>query len=58
MAYELRIWAKPVPSETYVIGGDPAEGLEHGDDSVLEVLAGSTCEQVAELQGKVDPFTL
>ena len=57
MAYELRIWTKPVPSESYVIGGDPAEGLDHGDDSVLEVLAGSTGEQVAELQGKVDPFT-
>jgi len=57
MAYDLRIWSKPIPSESYVIGGDPAEGLEHGDDSVLEVLSGSTGEQVAELQGKVDPFT-
>ena len=57
MAYDLRIWSKPVPAETYVIGGDPAEGLDHGDDSVLEVIVGSTGEQVAELQGKVDPFT-
>ena len=38
MAYDLRIWSKPVPAETYVIGGDPAEGLDHGDDSVLEVI--------------------
>ena len=57
MPYDLRIWEKPIPSETYVIGGDPAEGLEHGDDSVLEVIVGSTGEQAAELQGKVDPFT-
>ena len=47
MPYDLRIWEKPIPSETYVIGGDPAEGLEHGDDSVLEVIVGSTGEQAA-----------
>ena len=47
MAYDLRIWSKPVPAETYVIGGDPAEGLDHGDASVLEVIVGSTGEQVA-----------
>ncbi len=57
MTYELRIWTRPNPSDEYVIGGDPAEGLAHGDDSVLEVLCGRSGEQVAELQGKVDPFT-
>jgi hypothetical protein len=39
-----------------VIGGDPAEGLDSGDDSVLQVLSLAHGEQVAELQGKVEPF--
>jgi len=52
----LRIWDKPRKNKTYAIGGDPAEGLAHGDDSVLEVVDCDNGWQVAELQGKIEPF--
>lgn len=58
MAYDLRVWLNPEPGTVYVIGGDPAEGLEHGDDSVLEVFETTRGQQCAELQGKVEPFAL
>ncbi|MEW6750808.1 MAG: hypothetical protein AB1505_07500 [Candidatus Latescibacterota bacterium] len=58
MSYELRVWERPSPGGPYAIGGDPAEGLPEGDDSVLEVLDCRQGLQVAELQGKLDPFTL
>ena len=35
---ELRVWAPPISERKYVIGGDVAEGLSHGDFSVLQVL--------------------
>ena len=57
MDYELRVWQKPLPRFTYAIGGDPAEGLAHGDDAVLEVLCCDTGEQVCEIQGKIDPIS-
>ena len=56
MPYELRLWANPEPGHVYAIGGDPAEGLEHGDDSVIEVFDAHYGAQCAELQGKVEPF--
>jgi hypothetical protein len=56
VAYDLRVWVKPEPGFIYAIGGDPAEGLEHGDDSVLEVFNATTGGQCAELQGKIEPF--
>tara|TARA_R100001594_G_scaffold68050_1_gene102343 strand:- start:194 stop:931 length:738 start_codon:yes stop_codon:yes gene_type:complete len=57
MDYELRVWEKPSPSFTYALGGDPAEGLSHGDDAVIEVICCDTGEQACELQGKIDPIT-
>ena len=54
---EQRIWSKPQQELTYVIGGDVAEGLERGDDSVLEGICVETGEQVFEVQGKIDPIT-
>lgn len=57
MDYDLRVWQNPLPNSTYVVGGDPAEGLAHGDDAVLEVICCETGEQVCELQGKVDPIS-
>ena len=36
MPIEQRVWEEPIPNEVYVIGGDVAEGVERGDDSVLE----------------------
>ena len=57
MSYELRIYEDSISPYEYVIGGDPAEGLAHGDDSVLQVFCLDTGFQCAELQGKVDPFS-
>lgn len=55
-SYTLRVWQKVIPGNVYAIGGDPAEGLQHGDDSVLECLNCTTGKQVAELAGKIEPF--
>jgi len=52
----LRVWDKPRPKNVYAIGGDPAEGLAHGDDSVIQVIDCENGWQVAELQGKIEPF--
>ena len=57
MSIEQRVWEQPIPNEVYVIGGDVAEGVERGDDSVLEGIKMSTGEQVFEVQGKIDPLT-
>ena len=57
MPIEQRVWEEPIPNEVYVIGGDVAEGVERGDDSVLEGIKMSTGEQVFEVQGKIDPLT-
>lgn len=53
---QLRIWYKPKEDHVYAIGGDPAEGLAHGDDSVLQVIDCTNGVQVAEIQGKIEPF--
>lgn len=55
MANEVRIWEDPFPGELYAIGGDPAEGLDKGDDSVYQVMRCSNGHQVAEIQGKIPP---
>lgn len=34
----FKIYEKPSPSEQYIVGADPAEGLEHGDKSAAVVL--------------------
>ena len=57
MSIEQRVWEQHIPNEVYVIGGDVAEGVERGDDSVLEGIKMSTGEQVFEVQGKIDPLT-
>jgi hypothetical protein len=57
MSYDLRVWGPPQHGLTYVIGGDVAEGLAHGDDSVYEVIEVASGHQCAELQGKIDPIT-
>jgi hypothetical protein len=54
--YDLRLWRKPEENKIYAIGGDPAEGLAHGDDTVLEVFCVDDGEQVFEAQGKIDPM--
>jgi hypothetical protein len=35
----LQVWEDPHPNEDYVISGDAAEGLQHGDNSIAIVFA-------------------
>jgi len=50
----LEIWHNPDPQEEYFIGGDVAEGLEHGDYSCAQVLD-SNLNHCAEWHGHMDP---
>ncbi|WP_421180351.1 terminase [Aeromonas enteropelogenes] len=51
----LLVWELPDEDEDYAIGGDVAEGLEHGDRSSLDVVAKSDGRQVAHWFGHLDP---
>jgi hypothetical protein len=48
----LRVWKDPEADHSYVVAGDPAEGLEGGDYSSCQVLDVGTGEQVAKLRGQ------
>ncbi|MBM7070884.1 terminase [Shewanella sp. 202IG2-18] len=50
----LLVWELPDPDEDYAIGGDVAEGLEHGDRSSFDVVAKSDGRQVAHWFGHID----
>jgi hypothetical protein len=50
----LLVWELPDKDEDYAIGGDVAEGLEHGDRSSLDVVAKSSGRQVAHWFGHID----
>jgi len=54
----LKVWEKPFQKAQYVIGVDVAEGLETGDNSVIQVVDRKTTRQVAEFCGKIDPDRL
>lgn len=47
----LSVWQPPNPNRRYVIGVDVAEGLDHGDYSVAQVLDCHTGDQVAKWKG-------
>jgi len=49
----LEIYEEPNDDYHYGIGVDTAEGLEHGDNSVIDVQCLETGEQVASLAGKI-----
>lgn len=50
----VTIWQRPGPGIIYTIGIDPATG--EGDDSTaISVWRHDTCEQVAEISGKINP---
>ena len=51
----LKIWELPQQYKSYVIGGDTAEGIEGGDNSVLEVIDNQSLKCVAEWCGKATP---
>jgi hypothetical protein len=50
----VKIFAHPIKDLAYSVGGDPAEGLETGDNSALSVLS-KNYGQVATYAGKLDP---
>lgn len=50
----LLVWELPDEDEDYAVGGDVAEGLEHGDRSSLDVVAKSDGRQVAHWFGHID----
>ncbi len=51
----LEIFERPVKGESYVIGGDTAEGLAHGDAQVLYVVSHKTKKCVALYHSQVAP---
>lgn len=52
---KLSVWDHPAKDDDYVIGVDVAEGLEHGDYSVAQVL-NRAGQQVASWHGHIDPL--
>ena len=50
----LRIWEEPEAKNSYVIGADVAEGLEHGDYSVAFVLNAKTRAMCAVWHGHIE----
>jgi len=54
-AGELEIFEKPERGKRYVIGGDTAEGLAHGDKQILYVLKHQTEECVAVYRSGIPP---
>lgn len=54
----LRIWEFPVERGKYVIGGDPSQGLEHGDYASVHVINARNYEVVAHWHGHIDPDLL
>lgn len=53
----VRIWDAPTGERRYLIGADPAEGNPNSDDSAACVIDADTGEQVATIQGKIEPTT-
>ncbi|WP_263082131.1 hypothetical protein [Endozoicomonas sp. Mp262] len=54
---KLLVWEPPKTGERYAIGSDVAEGLVHGDYSVIDV-CDSSGYQVAHWRGHVEPDAL
>ena len=51
----LKVWEEPDPSLKYCIGADVAEGLEHGDFSVAQVIDAKHRRVVACYCARVEP---
>mgnify|MGYP001161262301 CR=1 FL=1 len=54
----VEVWTRPEEMSAYVMGVDTAEGLGHGDYSVIQVLNVGTGEQVAIWHGHIAPDLL
>jgi len=55
---DLKIWEMPVANESYVIGGDTAEGLMTGDWQILDVINNRTLKTVAKFKSHCTPDEL
>ena len=51
----VSVYKEPIVGRKYVAGGDAAEGLEHGDYTVAQILDAQTGEQVCVIRGKIPP---
>jgi len=49
----IQIWEEPENGRHYGIGVDTAEGLAHGDNSVISVVCKETGREVAQASGKI-----
>tara|TARA_B100000586_G_scaffold161870_1_gene117959 strand:+ start:955 stop:1626 length:672 start_codon:yes stop_codon:yes gene_type:complete len=54
----LEIWHRPNLNSAYVMGVDTAEGLGHGDYSVIQVLSVASGDQVGIWHGHIAPDLL
>lgn len=54
---QVKLWDGAVPGAQYIVSGDPAEGLEHGDNSAGHILRRDTMTVVGTVVGRVDPDT-
>lgn len=54
----IEIWEEPDQDCTYGIGVDTAEGLEHGDRSVISVVCRETGMECAQVAGNLAPHEL
>lgn len=54
----FKVWDLPEKGKKYVIGVDVAEGLEHGDYSVIDVMRTTDLKTVARWRGHTDPDLL
>ena len=54
----LEVWERPSQRSAYVMGVDTAEGLGHGDYSVIQVLNVATGNQAAIWHGHIAPDLL
>lgn len=52
------VWEEPDLDDHYGIGVDTAEGLKHGDNSVIAVVSQKTGREVAQCVGKIAPHEL
>jgi len=52
---DLKIYQFPSVTGSYVAGGDTAEGLEHGDYQVLDIMDNATLKTVAKLRNHEAP---
>jgi hypothetical protein len=52
----LRIWMRPIPGRTYIVGVDPAGGGSEGDYTAMEIIDRDTGLQCAELEEHLTPL--